>query len=108
MPFNHFDLKRFFKRRDGNSSALPRLSQIISHTISEKAFLQNKEELYSEVKEIGFVDQKKKKKSKLHMFFFQNPNFSLSSEIQSIIKLVLVLSHDQASVQHEFNINKIS
>ena len=51
---------------------------------------------------------KKKKKSKLHMFFFQNPNFSLSSEIQSIIKLVLVLSHDQASVQHEFNINKIS
>ena len=50
----------------------------------------------------------KKKKSKLHMFFFQNPNFSLSSEIQSIIKLVLVLSHDQASVQHEFNINKIS
>ena len=51
---------------------------------------------------------KKKKKSKLHMFFFQNPNFSWSSEIQSIIKLVLVLSHDQASVQHEFNIIKIS
>lgn len=77
--------------------------EIISHTISEKAFLQYTEELHPKVKEIGVFDQMKERLGK---FFFQNPNFLLPSEIQSVINLVLVLSHDQTSIERGFNISK--
>ena len=77
--------------------------KIVSYTISEKIFFRYTEELYPKVKKIGVFDQNKER---LEEFFFQNPNFSLSSEIQSVIKLVLVFSHDQTSVEHGFDINK--
>ena len=60
-------------------------------------------ELFQKIKQNGVFEQKKER---LDEFFFQNQNFLLPSEIRSAIKLVLVLSHGQASVESGFNINK--
>ena len=40
------------------------------------------------------------------MSHFQNLNLSLPTEIQSVIKLILVLRHYQESVERGFNITK--
>ena len=44
------------------------------------------------------------KRKRLDELFFQKPNFSLPSEIQTVIKLVL--RQGQASVERGFNIKK--
>ena len=64
----------------------------IIHTVSEKVFLQC--ETVSKSQKIGVFDQRKEQ---LDEFFFQNPNFSLSSEIKPVIKMALVLIHGKAS-----------
>ena len=60
-------------------------------------------ELFQKIKQNGVFEQMKER---LDEFYFQNQNFLLPSEILSVIKLVLVLSHGQASVESGFNINK--
>ena len=77
--------------------------KIISSEVPERAFAQCTDEVYLKFKEIGVFDLKKEK---LDKFLFHSPNLLLSPEIQSIIKLVLVLSHGQASAERGFNINK--
>ena len=39
-------------------------------------------------------------------FFFQLVSFTISAELKSILKSVLVLSHGQASIERGFNVNK--
>ena len=39
-------------------------------------------------------------------FFFQVVFFTITAELRSIIKLVLVLSDDQASIERDFDVNK--
>ena len=39
-------------------------------------------------------------------FFFQLVSFTISAELKSILKSVLVLSHGQASTERGFNVNK--
>ena len=77
--------------------------KIITSTISERALAQYTEEVYPKVKEIGVFDPKKER---LDKFYFHSANLLLSPEIKSIIKLILVLNHGQASVEHGFNTNK--
>ena len=77
--------------------------KIITSTISERALVQYTEEVYPKVKEIGVFDPKKER---LDKFCFHSANLLLSPEIKSIIKLILVLSHGQASVERGFNTNK--
>ena len=77
---------------------LPSL-KIISSAVAERAFAQD--EVYPKVKEIGVFDPKKERQDK---FILHSPNLLFSLEIQSITKLVLVLSHGQASAKRGFNI----
>ena len=77
--------------------------KIITSTISERALVQYTEEVYAKVKEIGVFDLKKER---LDKFYFHSANLLLSPEIKLIIKLILVLSHEQASVERGFNTNK--
>lgn len=76
---------------------------IISTTVSEKALVQYTDELCPKVKDIGIFNPKKER---LDEFYFNSPSLQLPPEIQSVIKLLLVLSHGQASVERGFNINK--
>ena len=39
-------------------------------------------------------------------FFFQVVSFIIPAELKSILKLVLVLSHGQTSIERGFNVNK--
>ena len=64
----------------------------IIQAVSEKVFLQC--ETVSKSPKIAVFDQKKEQ---LDEFFFQNPNFSLPSEIEPAIKMALVLIHGKAS-----------
>ena len=77
--------------------------KIITSTISERALAQYTEEVYPKVKEIGVFDPKKER---LDKFYFHSANLLLSPEIKSIIKLILVSNHGQASVERGFNTNK--
>ena len=43
---------------------------------------------------------------RLDDFFFQKSTLKISNELKSILKLVLVISHGQASVKRGFNTNK--
>ena len=45
-------------------------------------------------------------KERLDDFFFQLVSFTISAELKSILKSVLVLSHGQASIERGFNVNK--
>ena len=102
QPFVHFLLsKGFFAIRyedPPSSSLFPEDHFVCS---SRKSVFTD--EVYPKFKEISVFDPKK---GRLAEFFFYSPNLLLSSEIQSIIKLVLVFSHGQASVKRGFNINK--
>ena len=46
------------------------------------------------------------KEDNLDHFFFHKLTFEIPSELQSLLKMVLVLSHGQAGVERLFNINK--
>ena len=45
-------------------------------------------------------------KERLDDFFFQVVSFTVPADLKSILKLVLVLSHGQASIERGFNVNK--
>ena len=81
---------------------LPSL-KLISSAVAKRAFAQYTDEVYPKVKEIFVFDPTKERWDK---FFFHSPNLLFSLEIQSIPKLVLVLSHGQASAKRGFNISQ--
>ena len=43
---------------------------------------------------------------RLDHFFFNESSFKMPTELQSVVKLILVLSNRQASVERGFNVNK--
>ena len=45
-------------------------------------------------------------KERLDNFFFQVVTFTIAAKLKSILKLVLVLSHGQASIERGFNLNE--
>ena len=45
--------------------------------------------------------------NRLDDFFFNESAFKMPTELQSVLKLILVLSHEQANVERGFNVNNI-
>ena len=81
--------------------------KIVSATLAEKALLQyldllatiNQQDL-EKAKSFNYKD------SRLDAFYFDEMSFKMSAQLTSILKLVLILSHGQSSVERGFNVNK--
>ena len=43
--------------------------------------------------------------TRLNYFFFNESAFKMPTELKSVLKLILVPSHEQASVKRRFNVN---
>jgi len=81
--------------------------KIISSTLAEKAMPQYLE-LLTTLNQDHFENAKAfdHQDCRLDDFFFQKPTLKIPNELKSILKLVLVISHGQASVERGFNTNK--
>ena len=81
--------------------------KIISATLAEKALLQyldllaaiNQQDL-EKAKSFNYKD------SRLDAFYFDEMSFKMPAQLTSILKLVLIFSHGQSSVERGFNVNK--
>ena len=81
--------------------------KIIGATLAEKALLQyldllaaiNQQDL-EKAKSFNYKD------SRLDAFYFDEMLFKMPAQLTSILKLVLILSHGQSSVERGFNVNK--
>ena len=50
-------------------------------------------------------EESKEESNRLNNFFFQNVNIQNYKILSFVVKLVLTLSHGQASVERQFNVN---